>query len=82
LAEGALIQLSDTSEPAAELAQIVQGLLSDKKRRAEIGGRARGVCEKNRGATVRTLELLSTVLDARALATYEPPTTVQTATAK
>jgi len=83
LAEGALFQLSGTAEPTAELAQLLRALLSDAKRRAEIGTRAREVCERNRGATIRTLGLLSSVLDAGALAAYESPSaTVQTATAK
>lgn len=83
LAEGALVQLSETPHPAAELAEVVQKLLSDTKRRAEIGARARAVCHAHRGATARTLELLSPILDARARTASEAPRpTVQTATAK
>ena len=83
LADGALIQLSETAEPAAELAQVLEKLLGDTKHRAEIGARGRAVCERNRGATTRTLELLSPILDARRPAAYEArPTAAQTATAK
>lgn len=83
LAERALVQMSDTSEPAAELARVIKELLSDTNRRVEIGARARAVCDANRGATARTLELLSSILDARGTTAYAaPPATVQTATAK
>jgi len=83
LAEGALVQLGDTPDAAAELAETVQKLLSDTERRGQIGARARAVCETNRGATARTLELLTPILNARAPATYEAPSvTIQTATAK
>jgi 3-deoxy-D-manno-octulosonic-acid transferase len=83
LAKGALVQLSEISHPAAELAEAVQKLLSDTKRRAEIGDRARAVCDANRGATARTLELLSPILYARATTASEAPhPTVQTVTAK
>ena len=83
LAEGALVQLKDTPEPAAELAQVLQELLSNTRRRAEIGERARAVCETNRGATAHTLELLTSILDARATTAYEAPLPgVQTAIAK
>src|SRR5262249_13124414 len=39
LAEGALVQLSDTPDAAAELAETVQKLLSDTERRGQIGAR-------------------------------------------
>jgi len=83
LAEGALVQLSHTEEPAAELARVLRELLTDSTSRAQIGERARVVCETNTGATARTVELLSPILEVRATASYEaPPVTVQTATAK
>lgn len=81
LAAGALIQLPDTPRPAAELANALEALLAERQHRLEIGQRARAVCENNRGATVRTLELLSPILGTHATA-YEPIATVQTATAK
>jgi len=83
LAEGALVQLTDAPEPIAELAQTLNELLSDKQRRSVIGKRARLVCETNRGATSRTLELLLPVLDSRIAPPYEPPvSTIQAVTAK
>lgn len=62
LAEDALIQLSETEEPAAELARVLTGLLSDEPRRRAIAQRAKTVCDRNRGATERTLELISDLL--------------------
>ena len=83
LAEEALVQLSETPNPAAELAEVVQKLLSDTKRRAEIGARARAVCDANRGATARTLEILSPILETRPTTAYEAARpTVQTVPAK
>jgi 3-deoxy-D-manno-octulosonic-acid transferase len=82
LSEGALVQLSDTPDSATELAQTLRELLSDQSRRTVIGERARTVCETNRGATNRTLELLSSLIDMRTGEPYEGLTTVQTATAK
>jgi 3-deoxy-D-manno-octulosonic-acid transferase len=83
LAEGALLQLSDKPHAATELAESVKELLSDEKRRAQIGERARAVCDANRGATGRTLELLAPILDTRSPTIYEPPPSpVQTAIAK
>jgi 3-deoxy-D-manno-octulosonic-acid transferase len=82
LAAGALIQLSDTAKPAVEMADVLDALLVDGARRLEIGKRARAVCENNQGATARTLELLSPILEAHVTAGYKPIATVETATAK
>ena len=83
LAEGGSIQLAETTEPAAELARVIQELLSDNERRLKIGERARIVCEANRGATTRTLDLLATILDASASEAREASlSTVSTATVK
>ncbi len=82
LAEGALLQLSDTLEPAAELARVLQELLSDTKRRAEIGDRASAVCRNNRGATNRTLELISSILSQREERAFEIPATADPVPAK
>ena len=83
LAEGALVQLSDNRDSATELAHTLKELLADEQRRTAIGERARTVCETNRGATNRTLELLSPIVDVRPSEAYEERlTTVQTATAK
>ena len=82
LAAGALIQLPDTRKPAAELADTLSALLAKRQQRLEIGQRARAVCENNRGATARTVALLSPILDTHATPAYEPIAAVQTAAAK
>jgi len=83
LAEGALVQLHDEPEPGAELTQTLNELLYNEQRRTAIGERARLVCETNRGATNRTLELLLPVLDSRIAPPYEPAvSTIQAVTAK
>ena len=60
--EGALIQLPPTSDSANELALVLTRLLSDDKRRCEIGERAKAVCHRNQGATKRSVELISQIL--------------------
>ena len=62
LDEDALIQLRETDEPAIELARALTELLSDEARRHAIAERAKAVCDRNRGATDRTLELISHLL--------------------
>ena len=62
LDEDALIQLSKTEEPAADLARVFTELLSDEKKRRSIAARARAVCDGNRGATARTIDLISPLL--------------------
>ena len=58
----ALIQLRETDEPAAELARVFTELLSDESRRRSIAERAKAVCDRNRGATERTIDLISHLL--------------------
>jgi 3-deoxy-D-manno-octulosonic-acid transferase len=82
LGEGALIQLRDAADPTTELAQVLHELLSDPQRRTEIGARARAVCESNRGATDRTLELISSILSPVAECSLEIPSRAHTVTAK
>ena len=53
-AEGALVQV-DSDEG---LATAVLGLLADEGRRDEVGRRARGLVERNRGALLATLDAL------------------------
>jgi hypothetical protein len=78
-----LLQLHDAPEPGAELTQTLNELLYNEQRRTAIGERARLVCETNRGATNRTLELLLPVLDSRIAPPYEPAvSTIQAVTAK
>jgi 3-deoxy-D-manno-octulosonic-acid transferase len=62
LDEDALIQLRETDEPATELARVFTELLSDETRRRAIAERAKAVCDRNRGATERTIELISHLL--------------------
>jgi 3-deoxy-D-manno-octulosonic-acid transferase len=82
--EDALVQLPPSDQPAAELAHTLSGLLSDDNRRAEIGKRAQAVCDHHRGATERTLQLLSSILAAPpSNAEFElHPSPLHTATAK
>ncbi len=47
---------------AAELTARIENLLADVKTAAELGQRARGLVSAQRGATARTLELVSTIL--------------------
>ena len=62
-AEDALIQLRETDEPAGELARVFTELLADTPRRRAIAERAKAVCDRNRGATERTIELISHLLE-------------------
>ena len=54
LAEGALVQVRSE----ADLAPALLALLADEGRREEIGRRARGLVERNRGALAATLDAL------------------------
>ena len=62
LDEDALIQLRETDEPAAELARVFTELLADEPKRRSIATRAKAVCDRNRGATERTIDLISHLL--------------------
>jgi 3-deoxy-D-manno-octulosonic-acid transferase len=62
LDQDALIQLRETDEPAAELARVFTELLSDEPRRRAIAQRAKAVCDRNRGATEHTIDLISHLL--------------------
>ena len=55
LAAQAVVQVRN----GAELENTVAELLSDDRRRAELGARALGVVQQNLGATERTVELIS-----------------------
>jgi 3-deoxy-D-manno-octulosonic-acid transferase len=67
LSAGALVQLDEVaiSEAAKQLATTIKELLDDESRRQEIGQRAMAVCDSNRGATNRTIQLLSNLLTSR-----------------
>src|SRR6185369_553408 len=57
LNEEALIQVPASADFAAELSSIINQLLSDDRRRREIGARAKSVCLQNQGATEKTIEM-------------------------
>ncbi len=61
---GAIVQLQPLSDSATivELANLVTELLDDPTKRRELGMRARKLVEENRGATMRTLESLRSIL--------------------
>ncbi len=67
LREGALVQLGEVaiSEAAKQLAVTIKELLEDETRRREIGQRAMAVCDSNRGATNRTMQILAKLLSSR-----------------
>jgi 3-deoxy-D-manno-octulosonic-acid transferase len=67
LSEGALVQLEEVpiSEAANQLAATIRDLLEDESRRGEIGRRAMTVCDQNRGATDRTIQILAKLLSSR-----------------
>jgi 3-deoxy-D-manno-octulosonic-acid transferase len=67
LNEGALVQLGEAAISAAanQLAVSIKELLEDETRRREIGQRAIAVCDHNRGATNRTLQILAKLLSSR-----------------
>jgi 3-deoxy-D-manno-octulosonic-acid transferase len=61
LAAQAVVQVRDAGEMESTIAE----LLSDDRRRAELGARALGVVRQNLGATERTVELISERLRQR-----------------
>ena len=67
LNEGALVQLEEVpiSEAANQLAANIRDLLEDESRRRELGRRAMTVCDQNRGATDRTIQILAKLLSSR-----------------
>lgn len=70
LDDNAMIRLSELSAPESskELASVVLQLLSDKSGRHEIGRRALEVCQRNRGATERTVRIIANILAAPGIA--------------
>jgi len=63
----ALIQLEELSESATivELAAVISDLLEHPAKRKELGTRAYGVVDQNRGATARSVDTLSQFLVAQ-----------------
>lgn len=68
VAAEAVVQVADVSmqAAAAELAKCFTGLLADQAGRHQMGARAKALCESNRGATNRTIDLLAPILNASA----------------
>ena len=68
--ENAIVQLPNdsTSDSCAELASALKTLLSNDSQRQEMGQRAMGVCNRNRGATERTVQVIGKLLDIQAVA--------------
>lgn len=64
LAEDAIVQLPQIpiSEAPAQLARTVSELLQNDSRRRQIGQRAKTLCQRNRGATERTIQILAGLL--------------------
>ncbi len=71
----ALVQLSalDDAHAPAALARIVGELFIDDERRRLIGTRARAALEQSRGATARTIEMLTPLLPAQPDANLRSP---------
>jgi 3-deoxy-D-manno-octulosonic-acid transferase len=61
---GAMVQLPDLpdSEIAAVLAKHLTNLLADERKRSELSRRGLEVCDRNRGATDRTLQIVAGLL--------------------
>jgi 3-deoxy-D-manno-octulosonic-acid transferase len=68
LVEDAIVQLPDIefSEAPTGLASVLNDLLSNEARRQGIARRALAVCDRNRGATVRTIKIIEGLLASRA----------------
>jgi 3-deoxy-D-manno-octulosonic-acid transferase len=66
LQQEALVQLPDVSESEApqHLTQVFEVLLRDGKRRRSLGEKARSSLRHSRGATERTVKMLTDVLDS------------------
>jgi 3-deoxy-D-manno-octulosonic-acid transferase len=70
LDEDAIVQLPnlEAAQAANELASVLGQLLSEETRRRDIGQRAQAVCNQNRGATERTVQVIESLLAAPATA--------------
>ena len=82
--ENAVVQLPklETSQASTEIASVLGELLADEARRREIGQRALAVCNQNRGATERTIQVIEEILAAPATANKQLPFTALHVTAK
>ncbi len=70
----ALVQLSPLSPADAplEIANVFRELLSNERRRSELGSRARNLVQQNLGATERTLDVLEAILTRNAANDRQP----------
>lgn len=77
LDENAIVQLPnlEAAQAANELAAVLGQLLSEETRRRDIGQRAQAVCNQNRGATERTIQVIESLLAAPATAGQPLPFT-------
>lgn len=82
LAESAIVQLPilETSQAPNEIASVFSQLMAQDAWRSEIGNRARAVCNQNRGATERTVQVIESLLAAPATAGKPLPFTALHAT--
>jgi len=83
LDEDAIVQLPKVPAAAApaELAGALNTFLSNDSQRRAVGQRALMVCNRNRGATERTLHLIANLLDAPEIADASLPFSALPATA-
>jgi 3-deoxy-D-manno-octulosonic-acid transferase len=74
LEEDAIIQLPhlEENEAAGELARVFSQLLHDSQLRTDLGARARKLLQDNRGATMRTLDVIRPILSQSRHLASEP----------
>lgn len=75
LAEDAMVQLPEVSfaDAASELASSIIQLLANDDRRQAVAARALAVCNRNRGATQRTVDMIANLFDSPATTTEGVP---------
>jgi len=63
----------EVSQTTTALASVLGEILADEQRRREVGQRALKVCNQNRGATARTLQVIENLLAATASGIEQVP---------
>jgi len=83
LVEDAMVQLPEVPirEAARAMSSTLRDLLESRDRRQQIGARARAVCDRNRGATEKTVQTISHLLQDSDSAEQPVPLPVLQATA-
>jgi len=83
LEEDAMVQLPEVPirEAARAMSSTLRDLLESRDRRQQIGARARGVCDRNRGATAKTVQIIFHLLQHSGSAEQAVPLPVLQATA-